>query len=74
MRSKHLDRRADAAALVGRWLGAAAFVLTLAAGCQTLLPSKLTNFGEDRRILKQAQNDPFPSPADVGIETPKETK
>jgi hypothetical protein len=43
-------------------------------GCQVLLPSKLTNFAEDRRIIKQAEHDPFPSPADVGIETETEKK
>jgi hypothetical protein len=57
-----------------RWIAAGAFVFALAAGCQALMPSKLTTFGEDRRILKQAEHDPFPSPADVGIEAPKAKK
>jgi hypothetical protein len=55
---------------VSRTPATAAFVVAilLVSGCQALLPSKLTSFGEDRRILKQAENDPFPSPADVGLE------
>jgi hypothetical protein len=43
-------------------------------GCQVLLPGKLAKFGEERRIIKQAEHDPFPSPADVGIEAPKDAK
>jgi hypothetical protein len=47
------------------------FILLLSVGCQAFLPSKLTSFGENRQIIKQAENDPFPSPADVGLDDPK---
>ena len=52
----------------------AVFGLAASLGCQSFLPGKLTKFGEERRIIKQAEHDPFPSPADVGIETPKDAK
>ena len=47
--------------------------VTLLVGCQAFAPGGLAGIslpGEDTRIAKQAQNDPFPSPADVGIEQP----
>jgi hypothetical protein len=70
---KHEDRIPDGAIRLLRAsrppASMALMVATLlVSGCQALLPSKLTSFGEDRRILKQAENDPFPSPADVGLE------
>jgi hypothetical protein len=67
--------RSSAASGGSAWLAAAGgFLLLATVGCQVLLPSKLTNFAEDRRIIKQAEHDPFPSPADVGIETETEKK
>jgi hypothetical protein len=53
---------------------AAVFGLAASLGCQSFLPGKLTKFGEERRIIKQAEHDPFPSPADVGIEAAKDAK
>jgi hypothetical protein len=52
----------------------AVFGLAGSLGCQSFMPGKLTKLGEERRIIKQAEHDPFPSPADVGIETPKDAK
>jgi hypothetical protein len=47
-----------------------AFSLVLAAGCQSFAPGSLAGLSTARkesRILKEAQNEPFPSPADVGL-------
>ena len=46
-------------------LGAAALC-----GCQAFAPAAvgtLSRTHNDKRIAKQAENDPFPSPADVGL-------
>lgn len=40
-------------------------------GCQSFAPkdmSKLASGGDDQRVAKLAKADPFPSPADVGLE------
>lgn len=49
-------------------------LLTLVAfvsgGCQTFAPGNitgLTSSRQEKKILKQAEVDPFPSPADVGL-------
>jgi hypothetical protein len=71
---KRFDNRSFVGISAATLFVVAAVGLTSSLGCQVLLPSKLTKFGEDRRILKQAEHDPFPSPADVGLETPKDEK
>lgn len=48
--------------------------LSSALGCQGVMLGSLASSREDKRILKQAEQDPFPSPSDVGIETPKAAK
>jgi hypothetical protein len=60
-----------------RWLhfGAPLAIIAGSAsvGCQTVFPGAAPGsfaLGEDRRIAKQAAAEKFPSPADVGIETP----
>ena len=48
-----------------------AAVVVLCAGCQSFAPGRLGGMslpGENKRIAKLAQADPFPSPADVGLE------
>jgi len=45
-----------------------AFCMTAASGCQSFMPSDLGRSQNDAKILKQAEHDPFPSPADVGLE------
>jgi hypothetical protein len=78
LRSASIGKRVDGRSCVGisaaKLIVVAAVCLTILPGCQVFLPSKLTKFGEDRRILKQAEHDPFPSPADVGLEAPKDEK
>lgn len=52
-------------------LAAIAAVVVMAAGCQSFAPkdmSRLTSGGDDKRVAKLAKADPFPSPADVGLE------
>jgi hypothetical protein len=42
-----------------------------ATGCSSFAPkdlSKLASGGDDQRVAKLAKADPFPSPADVGLE------
>jgi hypothetical protein len=49
---------------------------TLSAGCQAFAPGSLaalTPLGQEKKILKQAEVDPFPSPADVGLSSPTST-
>lgn len=55
-----------------------AILLTLAAfvsgGCQPFAPGNtmgLTSSRQEKKILKQAEVDPFPSPADVGLAEPE---
>ena len=51
-----------------------ALTLFLSTGCQTFAPgafSGLTASRGEERALKQAETDPFPSPADVGLEEVK---
>ena len=39
-------------------------------GCQSIAPSglgSLTAHQRDQKAIKQAKNDPFPSPGDVGL-------
>lgn len=39
-----------------------------AIGCQSFAPAGgLTAKGRDQKIIKQAANDPFPTPGDVGL-------
>lgn len=39
-----------------------------AMGCQSFAPvGGLTAKGREQKIIKQAANDPFPSPGDVGL-------
>lgn len=59
---------------------ASAMLLTLvaaiSAGCQAFAPGSLaalTTSGQEKKILKQAEVDPFPSPADVGLSAPTST-
>jgi hypothetical protein len=42
-------------------------------GCQNFAPSEFSRTRDDAKILKQAENDPFPSPADVGLDQPSTT-
>ena len=56
----------------GAWL-----LLVVAAvaciGCQAVAPqdwSGLKSAREEQKILKLAKRDPFPSPADVGLDSP----
>jgi hypothetical protein len=47
-----------------------ALSLIVAGGCQSFAPGSLAGLSTARkesRILKEAQNEPFPSPADVGL-------
>jgi hypothetical protein len=54
-----------------------AFVVATSAGCQAFAPGSfaaLTTSGQEKKILKQAEVDPFPSPADVGLSASKSTR
>jgi hypothetical protein len=56
----------------------AAVVIMGATGCQAFAPAaigSLTASREEKRVLRQAEVDPFPSPADVGLAaaTPSKT-
>jgi hypothetical protein len=45
-------------------------LLVTAGGCQAFAPGALGGLGksrEEKRVLKAAETDPFPSPADVGL-------
>jgi hypothetical protein len=57
-----------------RFNGAALVVaLACSMGCQAFAPSGASGLFADReekRILKMAKADPFPSPADVGLDQP----
>jgi hypothetical protein len=58
-------------------LAAALIFLAIAAssGCQSLALGSMAGFSaarQEKKILKQAENDPFPSPADVGLEEARE--
>ena len=47
----------------------AILMLSATTGCQSwnsVLPNLTTSKGE-RQVVQQARNDPFPSPADVGL-------
>jgi hypothetical protein len=44
-----------------------------AAGCQSFVPGDLTASKGEKKILKLAKADPFPSPADVGLAQPTST-
>lgn len=49
----------------------------LFSGCQSFAPTglgSLTAKQREQKIVKQAANDPFPSPSDVGLASNKETK
>jgi hypothetical protein len=53
------------------WLAALAAMTFATVGCQSFAPrdmSKLASSGDDKRVVKLAKADPFPSPADVGLE------
>ena len=46
------------------------------AGCQSFAPPDITGLSlskEEKQILKLAKADPFPSPADVGLDQPTST-
>jgi hypothetical protein len=48
----------------------AAPILVSSLGCQAFAPSAIGTLAasrEEKRVLKAAEADPFPSPADVGI-------
>jgi hypothetical protein len=52
------------------------FVAVISVGCQAVAPGSLaalTTSGQEKKILKQAEVDPFPSPADVGLSAPTST-
>ena len=54
-----------------------AFVVAISAGCQSFAPGSiaaLTTSGQEKKILKQAEVDPFPSPADVGLSASSSTQ
>jgi hypothetical protein len=45
-------------------------LVAMSMGCQAVAPGSLaalTASGQEKKILKQAEVDPFPSPADVGL-------
>ncbi len=49
----------------------------LACGCQTFAPTGLGSLAakqREQKVVKQAANDPFPSPKDVGLGDNTETK
>lgn len=51
--------------------GTLAIALALSAGCQAWTSSPLPvglNTKSERKVMRQAKQDPFPSPKDVGIE------
>jgi len=50
---------------------AALVSLAASAGCQSFAPADLARARDDKRTLKQAESDPFPSPADVGLDAPE---
>jgi len=53
-----------------------ALVVAISMGCQAVAPGSLaalTASGQEKKILKQAEVDPFPSPADVGLGAPTST-
>jgi hypothetical protein len=45
-------------------------IIALSPGCQVFAPSAIGALNasrEEKRVLKAAESDPFPSPADVGL-------
>ena len=49
--------------------------IAASSGCQSLALGSMAGFSaarEEKKILKQAEHDPFPSPADVGLEDSSE--
>ena len=60
-----IARRSGAASCGFAFVAALAFV-----GCQSFAPAglgSLTAKQREQKIVKQAANDPFPSPSDVGL-------
>ncbi len=58
------------------WALLVALVAVNSVGCQAVAPGSLaalTTSGQEKKILKQAEVDPFPSPADVGLGPPTST-
>ncbi|MCC6492319.1 MAG: hypothetical protein IT424_04800 [Pirellulales bacterium] len=45
-----------------------------AAGCQSFSPAGLGGSLSEKKIRQQAEVDPFPTPADVGLGAATETK
>jgi hypothetical protein len=65
---KRLDHRLSVATLIG-------VCLIASNGCQSwqssaALPGLVSGSGE-RQVLREAKNDPFPSPSEVGIQVAK---
>jgi len=53
--------------------GVALLASVVAVGCQTAVPRDLAGMKsvrEEQKIVKLAKRDPFPSPADVGLDAP----
>lgn len=51
-------------------LGFVALAVATSVGCHSVLPGSLaglTTPRQEKKILEQAEVDPFPSPADVGL-------
>lgn len=55
-------------------LAAAALAILAATGCQGFAPTSLGNSRSEKKIIKQAEVDPFPSPEDVGLGAQSEMK
>jgi hypothetical protein len=53
---------------------ALAAALGILAGCNAFAPSGFGASRSEKRIIKQAEVDPFPSPADVGLTMAAEGK
>jgi hypothetical protein len=58
-------------------LGLVCAATCLVGGCQTFAPTGLGSLAakqREQKVVKQAANDPFPSPKDVGLSDNAETK
>jgi hypothetical protein len=56
-----------------KWVAFSLGLVGVLGGCQVFSPGALgtlTTSRDERRVLKEAETDPFPSPADVGIAAP----
>jgi hypothetical protein len=76
MRRRSVELAAELRQFAGRSCAILAAVAVAASlGCQSFAPGDLTGLSasrKEKKILQQAEHDPFPSPEDVGLDKPRD--